>query len=506
MNASSPSASPRRPLLRRLVPGLLLISLGGAAGAGLWHARARQQLADLEGQLVLAQANGNADAVGEIARRIARLDGSPSRLLALAECFVQVRLFDELERCLAEAENLAPERGTEVVRLRARAAAAKGEWEASIALWEQYLTSPAIAAPERVIALDALVAILQRQGRWAQASARIDARLALADGVAGRLARIQIAIRQRQWSMAREDFRHLQATASAEDAVKDRLPAWERLEREWTELEEADARVNAAPAALGARLVRAQLCARVGLWQNAADDLQQAAVAFPSARMPVLFGALLGLSPSFAKPEPPAEDFARALPWLASSKTLAGLLERPDEYWPKWGELAAIEVRLTDPTAGGGWTAQDMAYLRANRARILVELGLPEPALNEALEILRTFPGCLPAELVAIAAHLTRGNAVQAAAAVERALAAHATDPGAPDPELRRMAGLVWQAQGKHAQAVEALTACLAAARWPDLYRARAKSLRQLQRFAEAAQDVAAAEALEAVAGQEDVK
>ncbi len=506
MNATSPSAPPRRRLLRRLVPGLLLISLGGAAGAALWHTRARQQLSDLEGQLVRAQANGNADAVGEIARRIARLDGSPSRLLALAECFVQVRLFDELERSLAEVENLAPERGSEVVRLRARAAAAKGEWAASIDLWGQYLASPAPAAPERVTALDALVTILLRQGRWAQAGARIDARLALADGAAARLVRAQIAIRQRRWAAAREDFRSLQATAAGETAVKDRLPAWERVERAWSELEAADVRVNAAPAGLEGRLARAQLSARLGLWQNAADDLQQAAVAFPSARMPVLFGALLGLSPSFAQPEPAGGDFARALPWLASSKTLADLRERPDEYWPKWAELAALEVQLTAPASSAERTAQDTALLRAHRARLFVELGLPEPALREALEILRTYPGCLPAELVVIAAHLTRGHAVQAAAAVERALAAHAADPGAPDPELRRMAGLAWQAQGKHEQAVEALTACLATARWPDLYRARAKSLRQLQRFAEAAQDVAAAEALEVAAAPEDVK
>lgn len=507
MTASShPSAAPRRPLFRGLVTSLLLVSLGGAAAAGLWHADGRRELADLERQLVLAQGNGAADAVGEIARRIARLDNRPSRLLALAGSFLQVRLFEELERTLEEVERSAPERGHEVMRLRARAAAAKGEWAASISLWEQYLASPAAAVPDRVTALDELVAILLRQGRWGQASARIDSRLALADGVAARLVRAHLAIRQRRWAAAGEDFRYLQATAPAESVVKDVLPAWERVARALPELETAEAEVNAAPAELGGRLARAQLCARLGLWQNAADDLQQAAVAFPSARMPVLFGALLGLPSAFARPEAAADDFARTLPWLASSRILSSFLERTEGQWPRWRDFVSLDTQLTDTAASGERTAQETAYLRANRARLIVELGLPEPALNEALEILRTYPGCLPAELVVIAAHLTRGNAVQAAAAVERALAAHAADPGAPDPELRRMAGLAWQAQGKHAQAVEALTDCLAAAKWPDLYRARAKSLRQLQRFAEAAQDVAAAEALETESAKEDAQ
>jgi tetratricopeptide (TPR) repeat protein len=163
-----------------------------------------------------------------------------------------------------------------------------------------------------------------------------------------------------------------------------------------------------------------------------------------------------------------------------------------------------LDDQLTSQAAGADRTASETAVARAERARLICELGMPEPALNDALEILKKTPDFLPAERVVIAAHLASGATVRAAGAAERALTTHAADPGAPDPELQRLAGLAWQAQGKHAQAVEALSACLARSRRADLLRARAQSLRQLQRFAEATQDVAAADALEAVSTKED--
>lgn len=511
MNASPAqlnSATPPRPFARRIVTALSLVILGGAAGAGFWHLHGRQHLGDLERQLVLAQRQGDAGAVGEIARRIALVDERPERLLALGASLLHVRLFEDLETTLAAVERLAPERGHEVVRLRAQAAAAKGEWDASIALWEQYLSCPAVTVPEKVAGLDELVAILLRQARWEQARARIDSRLALADSVAARLVRAHIEIRLRQWAAAREDFRHLQATSPADAAVRDVLPAWERIERAQAEVQAADEAVNAAPTALPCRLERALLCARLGLWQNAADDLLQAATAFPSARMPGLFGAALGLHPFFAKREAvtPEGDFARALPWLAPSRTMSWFLERTDGQWAQWRQLAALDGRLTAAAAELDRTQQETARLRAERAQVICDLRLPDAALNEALSILKSTPNFLPAQRVEIAALLASGEVVRAGSAVDRALGAHAAELGAPDAELQRLAGLVWQAQGKHVQAVDALTACLERERRVDLLRARAKSLRQLQRFAEAAQDVAAAEALEAVAAKEASK
>ena len=511
MNASTSSTTsapqPRR-LVRPFVIGLLLLGLGGAVGAGFWHVHARQQLGDLEHQLLLAQRYRNADAVGEIARRIARLDGSPSRLLALAECFVQVRRFDDLENALGEVERLAPERGSEVVRLRARAAAAQAQWNASIALWEEYLAGAAVPGPDRVTALDELVTIFVWQGRWEQARARSDRRLALADAVAARLVRAQVETRLRQWAAVGEDFRHLKATAPADAVVKDALPAWERIERALQELETADAAVNAAPTGLGARLERAMVCARLGLWQNAADDLKWAAEAFPTARMPALFAAGLGLRSTFAQLAARAinGDFARSLPWLASTHVLSGFLERTDGHWEAWRELATLDRQLTAPEDSGERTAYEVAHLRAGRALVLCDLGLPEPALREATELLKAMPDFLPAERVVIAAHLASGELIRAGQAADRAMAGHGADPGAPDPELLRLAALAWQAQGRHAQAVEALTACLAGAKRADLLRARAKSLRQLQRFTEAAQDLASAEVLDAAAATEGVK
>ncbi len=497
-SSASQTGRSRRLVLAACTAGALLLASapGFFAGCG----RQERHLLDLKRQLVLAQAEGNRDAVGEIARRISRADASPDNLLAVSTTLVQARLFDDLEATLEKILQLAPDRAHDVLRLRAQAAAAQSDWTGSIARWEEYLAAPAASAPDRVAALDELLDLLVKQAQWGRARLRSDERLGLADSAAARLTRAHIEIRLRQWPAAQEDFRHLTTTDSANPAVKTTLPAWERLEQALAAIDAADATVNASPRNPQARFERVLLCTRLGLWQNAADDLQTLSATLPSARMPALFASALGLPLSFATaPAPNAAAAITRLPWLATSTALAGLLDRFDGQWPKWQRLLFLDTQLA--------TDAGDKYARADRARLLCELGFAEPASNEAQALLKEQPGFLPAHAAAILALLQRGEITLAVAQVDRAITAQAEEPGGADPELQRLFALVWQAQGRHAEAVEMFTTCLQVGETrPDLLRARAKSLRQLQRFTEAAQDLATAERLEAAVAREDVK
>jgi hypothetical protein len=493
--------------LRLSAIGLLALALGGAIGFWNWRAQVQRQLGDLERQLLLAQRMGDAGAVGEIARRIVRLSDSPARLLAVSEILVQARRFDDLETTLAEVRRLAPERANDVLRLRAKAAAARPDLAAGIALWHEYLAAPAVAAADRVLALDEVVALLLKRGELGRARARIDERLGLADAVEPRLVRVHLEIRLRQWAAAQEDFRCLKMRAPADPVLKEALPAWERVERALGEVQAADASVDAVPRGTRERLERALVCTRLGLWQNAADDLRQVADAAPSARMPGLLGEVLGLPETFTRQRTANDaDPVAQLPWLASTKTLSGFSDRFEGKWAQWRALAALEARLLACQDEEG-VPGERAAAGAEHARLLCELSFPAQALAEATVLLKARPGFRPACRVAILALLASGEIAQAASQVEQVLVAQGEAPVEPDREFQRLAGLVRQAQGRHAAAVEALTACLDGdTPRPDLLRARARSLRQLQRFSEAAQDVAAAERLESSGETEGAK
>jgi hypothetical protein len=496
MDSSSPALPPPR-RLRRCAAALLALLLGGAAALLAWRAQVRTQLADLDRQLVLARDAGNSAAVGEIARRIVRLDSAPDRLLAVSESLLQARLFGDLEAALATAQRRAPQRSAAILRLRARAEAARPDFAASLALWDEYLATPALAAADRATALDAVAALLATQGRWADALARLDTRLALADAAPARLLRAQAAVRLHRWTAAQQDFKHLRTHAAAEPSVRDRLPAWERIERSLAAVQAADTAVDSAtPQDIQELLRRALLCTRLGLWQNAAADLRTVGAIAPAALSPRLLGNALGLPAPFPKPQPGAAvDPLGQVDWLAGSTQLAALLDRLDASWMLWHKLAGLDARIAA-------SADVPAELRAERAGIVCTLGFPEPALAEAQALRSGAPAFLPARRILVQALLASGEIAQAANETAEALAL----PGATeDTALRLLAGLVWQAQGNHAAAVDALTLCIDAAQPADpaLLHARARSLRQLQRFSEAAADTTEAERLEAASARE---
>jgi len=498
--SSRSAANPPPPPHRRRLCALALLGLVAAAALLGWRAQVRTQLADLERQLALARDSGNSAAVGEIARRIVRLDSAPDRLLAVSESLLQARLFGDLEAALAAAQRRAPQHTAASLRLRARAETARPDFAASLALWDEYLATPDLPAADCATALDAVATLLAAQGRWPEATARLDARLALADSPAARLLRAHCAIRLHRWTAAQQDFQHLKTHAAADPSVRDTLPAWERIERSLGPVQAADAAVDsAAPEDIGELLRRAQLFTRLGLWQNAAADLRRAAAIAPTAQSPRLLGSALGLPTTFLQPRPQnAADPLGELAWLAGSGQLTALLDRLDGSWILWHKLAFLDARAAAPAT----EPSELAALRAARVAIVCTLGFPEPALAEAQALRKSAPSSLPALRALVQALLASGEIAKTANATAEALA---LPGGADDPELRRLVGLVQQAQGNHAEAVDALSACLAAISTPDsaLLRARARSLRQLQRFAEATRDTAEAERLETAAARE---
>jgi|GEM_PF-4518391 len=494
-SATLPAQHPHR---RRLCV-LALLALCAATAATLAHSRAqtRTQLADLERQLVLARDSRNTAAVGEIARRIVRLDSTPDRLLAVSESLLQARRFGDLEAALATAQRRAPQHAAAILRLRARAEAARPNFAASIALWDEYLAVPDLAPADRITALDDFSVLLAAREEWSRARSRIDERLALADAPAARLLRAHIAVRQRDWATARADFLDLKTGAASAPGVRDHLPAWERIERSLPQLQACDTALAASSAPLRHRLERALLCARLGLWQNAGDDLARAAKDAPGARLPGLLARTLGLPPTFAQTRPPedAEPLA-SVPWLVASTPLANYLDTQQDIQPLWQQLIDVEAQLLEANSAAA------ADLRAARAGLIRELGFAEIAAQEAHDILKKNPAHIATREVLIAALLACGEVTEAASALEQT-SALLEETDAATPEFERLSGLVRQAQGRHAEAVEAFGAYLA--RQPeraDIHRARAASLRRLQRFAEAAQDLAEAERLEAAAAQ----
>lgn len=456
----------------------------------------RINLTDLERQFALATRNHDSGAVGEIARRIARLDRAPGRRLEMAESMVALRMFSDAEPTLASVLRDAPDRRSDVLRLRARSAAAQGKPDAAIAFGEEFLADPSVPAAARIGALDGIAAILVRQGQWERAQIRVDGRLALADGVAPRLLRAQIETRRRRWTAAAEDFHHLRNTSAADPTVKAQLPAWERVERALDELQARDNAVNEAPTAFRPGLERALLCMQLGLWQNAVDDLQRTSGRVPSADAPRLLIDLLRGVARAAGPDAADDPDNAAVPWLASSHALAGLSFRFNDQIEQWRALIALDERLTAGSEGEAG-ADEFAAAQAEHARLVCELGAPHRALVDVHALLQERPDFRPAQRVRVMALFAIGELGDAAAQIDAALKGQNDKPGATDPELARLAGLVWQAQGRHAQAVAMFTSCLSAWRRPDLLRARAKSLRYLQRFAEAEQDIVAAEALD---------
>ena len=501
-SASSPSAALPPPARRLRLCALALLALGLVTAAALlgWRAQVRTQLADLERQLALAQHSGNSAAVGEIARRIVRLDSTPDRLLAVSESLLQARLFGDLETALAAAQRRAPQRSAAILRLRARAETARPDFAASLALWDEYLATPDLPSADRASALDAVAALLATQDRWSDVAARLDSRLALADAPAARLLRAHAAIRLHRWSAAQQDFQHLRTHAPADPSVRDLLPAWERIERSLGPVQAADAAVDSAASEdIGELLRRAQLFTRLGLWQDAAADLRRAAAIAPTAQSPRLLGSALGLPASFLQPRPEnAADPLGELAWLADSRQLTAFLDRLDGSWILWHKLALLDARIASPAGDSA----ALFALRAERVAIVCTLGFPEPALAEAQALRKIAPDSLPARRALVQALLASGEIAKTANATAEALA---LPGGADDPALRRLVGLVRQAQGNHAEAVDAFSTCIESSEPPDsaLLRARARSLRQLQRFSESTHDTAEAERLETAAARE---
>ena len=318
---------------RFVLSGLVVLALGGVVLLGGRTIRARE-IAALERQLALAQADRNAASVREVARRIGRLDETAETRLRIAEIFLSLNLREDFWQMLRRVEKDAPEQIARIEPLRAKGYRAAGQRTECVASLQRYLRLPGLSLQEKLAALDELAEVLSELEQWSEARAALDQRLALGDAPAPRLKRAYVLTRAACWADARDEFGRLQRMAAADSEVKALLPRWERVERGLTELEACDNAVKAAPDALQARFDRAWIEARLGLWQNAVADLRQAVARAPQNRarllgLPLLLCAKLGMkttSQEMEMEEVTKEELA-GVPWLAPSESLKQLNE-----------------------------------------------------------------------------------------------------------------------------------------------------------------------------------
>jgi len=183
------------------------------------------------------------------------------------------------------------------------------------------------------------------------------------------------------------------------------------------------------------------------------------------------------------------------VPWLASSHEIELLNETLERKAELWRELLAADLKIVE--CPNGWLApKGYAVYRSWQARTEFSLGFREQAGADAVEVLQYIPGFLPAEIVELEIMLAEGNLAEAGKTLEKVIREHADSdghvPGLPD----ELAGRIYQARGQHQVAVEAFSRCVIDEKSTELLRARAKSLRLLQRFTEADRDLADANML----------
>ena len=484
---------------RFVFAGLAVLGLGGAAVLG-GHLLRSRAIEGLQRQLSLAQADQNAASVRELARRLARLDETPEGRLRVAEVFLSLNLPDDFWSILQRVEKDAPELIARTGALRARGYLATGQRTACVASLQRYLRLRGLSLQEKLAAWDELAEVQGELEQWSEARAALEQRLALGDSPGTRLKRASVLVRMRFWADAQEAFGRLARTAASDPGVKEMLPRWERVERGLAELRTCDDAVKAAPGALKPWLERAQVEARLGLWQNAADVLRQAVSRTPLARarllrLPLLLGTQLGMKTTAHGTELDEASGVglTVVPWLAPGSSL----RRFNERWSAdaWGRLEAVDVEIAGDSAG--WVNPSrFADVLAKQAEIECQLGWHQRALADALALLQRIPGFLPAQQVKIAALLAADDVVAAGSEVEESVREHTDEEGHVPVALVELSGYVRQRQGRHHDAVEAFSTCLSVAHSADLLRARASSLRFLQRFAEADQDAAEADAL----------
>jgi len=476
--------------------GIVALAICGAAVLGQRLYRS-EKVNTLERQLALAQADRNDLAVREVARRLARIDSSPERQLRVAEVFLAVKSMKEFWAMLERLECGSPKWRASAVHLRARGYLAVENWVACITTLKSLLAYPELSVAERTEGWGELAAVQAWLGEWSNALVSTDARIRISDTTEARLEQARALVRLRRWQEAGVAFARLKQTASDNPRVKDFLPRWERVERALDQLRGCDEAVLAVPVALKPRVERAFVEAQMGLWQNAVEDLNFVALGSTVLRFPLLLGSHLGLRERAQDRAPDTDEGRRManISWLASSGELARLNGVLGRNADDWRALLDIDFEIVGSRAGWSSPTEHAARL-ARQAQLEFQLGAHSWARADASEILKQVPGFLPAEAVEIAASLEDGDPINAGRDLESALKEHTDEMGKVPSELMRLAAKVYQARGQHSAAVEALSACLAESRTVELLQARAKSLRFMQRFGEADQDLAEAQTL----------
>jgi hypothetical protein len=491
---------------RKLILALAVIGAFAAVGLALLGGRLHraEQLAKLENQMRLAEEDRSRLAVKELARRMVQIDSSAEQKLKVARVFLSVRAMDEFWATLKQVETEAPQCRATVEHLRADAFVAVEDWPAGVTALKRYLGMAGPTLDEKLAAWAELCAVQGKLELWEDALIAANIRIRLRDSWEARLVRAKALVRLRRWREAGEDFAWLKQNAPSVTEVKTILPCWERVEREMDALNKYDELIRAELLSAKPRLQRMNVEARLGLWQNAIEDGALALEQNQAVRLPLLLGSRLasgGTEGSYSRQLISKKEWS-SVSWLASSHEVELLNETLEGKAELWRELLAADLSVLSRPSG--WLApSEYAVDRIWQARTEFSLGFREQAKADVSEVFQYVPNFLPAELIDLEIMLADGNLAEAGKALEKVIREYADLDGRVPGLSDELAGRIYQARGQHQAAVEAFSRSITDGRSAESLRARAKSLRLLQRFTEADRDLAEANKLSESTQQE---
>ncbi|MFT3782258.1 MAG: hypothetical protein QM790_09605 [Nibricoccus sp.] len=475
------------PAVRWLV---LVVATGLTITGAVWAGRRQhvEELNRLEAQLALAQKDQNRPSIRELAKRLVECDGSAETRLKAAGWFLDITAMDEFWNTLALPADSTGTARAQAEYLRAKGHRTCGDLPACKTRLMNYLKFTELTREQRAGGWAELAEVEALLDDWHGALDSITKSLALVDSVDGQLLKAKASVRLRRWAVTAEVFHALCDGASTDPKVKSLLPCWERVERHLDELVACDAAVEKTPSRVDARVCRALIEIRSGLWQSAAEDLAVIRSMTPIVQSARLIGIHLR---AWTEEQNEGVNWS-VVPWLASSADVGRLVRLIDRREEPWGDLIALERRLAAAT-----TRQDEARGKAllcERALLTLACGYPRLAVQEAREVLARDPLCITACCVELKALVKEDCLLEAGHRVSEIRDAFEV-ANVPVPSVFWFcAGLVAQARGEHAVAVTEFSRWLEQQPDDAALRARARSLRLLKRFEEAERDEAEAE------------
>jgi len=321
-------------------------------------------LADLKAQLALASEDNNTLARIDLLRRIIDADpGDNGARTSLVELWLAVPDYDMAGAALADWKNPPPS-------LAARATA-QIQWrrdkdpDGAIRTLRAWLAS----SPDDEPALADLSAILGATGQWKAQIDVLDRLLALSPRLPGALLdRANAKRRSGSYAAAVEDAKAAAKLDPEADAVKNALPAYERLAAALEKIATLDARITDDPKDLTAILLRAYYFADAAVWERALDDAGTALTLDPqSAYARITKARALH---QLRKRDSAADDAVNVNVPIEDARTAAGIIDADAALARDARDAAALGTRAHFLNASGQFA---LALLDADAALAIDE-------------------------------------------------------------------------------------------------------------------------------------